>query len=128
MVWLMPRAQTAIGADYKIVGSVQAILPVQALIWVNFMGPLDIVNHLLNFVAPAAAMALLLVLSGGLLGSRSPVALGWWVRLGILFGVGGAVLVAGLVVLGRDGKMLTYAALVLACATCQWFLVRGWRV
>ena len=49
-------------------------------------------------------------------------------RLGILFGVGVAVLVAGLVVLGRDGKMLTYAALVLACATCQWFLVRGWRV
>ena len=72
-------------------------------------------------------VALLLVLSGGLLGSRSPVALGWWVRLGILFGVGVAVLVAGLVVLGRDGKMLTYAALVLACASCQWLLLRGWR-
>ena len=28
---------------------------------------------------------------------------------------------------GRDGKMLTYAALVVACATCQWVLVRGWR-
>ena len=92
------------------------------------MGPLDIVNHLLNFVAPAAAMALLLVLSGGLIGSRSPVALAWWVQLGILFGMGVAVLVAGLVVLGRDGKMLTYGALVLACATGQWFLVRGWRV
>jgi hypothetical protein len=23
--------------------------------------------------------------------------------------------------------MLTYAALVLGCATCQWVLVRGWR-
>ena len=34
---------------------------------------------------------------------------------------------AGLVVLGRVGKMLTYAALVLGCATCQWVLVRGWR-
>jgi len=41
--------------------------------------------------------------------------------------VGCAVLVAGLIVLGRDGKMLTYAALVLGCATCQWVLVRGWR-
>ena len=35
------------------------------------MGPLDIANHLLNFVAPAAAMALVLVLSGRLVGSRS---------------------------------------------------------
>ena len=103
-------------------------MPVQALIWVNFMGPLDIVNHLFNFVAPAAAIALVLVLCGGLIGSRSPLAMAWWVRLGILFAVGVAVLAAGLVVLGRDGKMLTYAALVLACATCQWFLVRGWRV
>ena len=25
--------------------------------------------------------------------------------------------------MGRDGKMLTYAALVLGCATCQWVLV-----
>ena len=33
---------------------------VQALIWVNSMGPLDIANHLLNCVAPAAAVALVL--------------------------------------------------------------------
>ena len=91
------------------------------------MGPLDIANHLLNFVAPAAAVALVLVLGGGLIGSRSPLAMAWWVRLGILFAVGVAVLAAGLVVWGRDGKMLTYAALVLACATCQWVLGRGWR-
>ena len=37
------------------------------------------------------------------------------------------VLAAGLVLWGRDGKMLTYAALVVACATCQWVLVRGWK-
>ena len=91
------------------------------------MGPLDIVNHLLNFVAPAAAVALVLVLGGGLIGSRSPLALAWWLRLGIVFAVGVAVLAAGLVVWGRDGKMLTYAALVVATASCQWFLVRGWK-
>ena len=98
------------------------------------MGPLDIANHLLNFVAPAAAVALVLVLGGGLIGSRSPLALAWWLRLGIVFAVGVAVLAAGLVVLaaglalwGRDGKMLTYAALVVATATCQWALVRGWK-
>jgi hypothetical protein len=42
-------------------------------------------------------------------------------------GVGTGVLVAGLVLFGRDGKMLSYAALVLTCASCQWALQRGWR-
>ena len=50
-----------------------------------------------------------------------------WLRWAILFAVGVAVLAAGLVLWGRDGKMLTYAALVVACATCQWVLVRGWK-
>ena len=100
---------------------------VQALIWVNSMGPLDIVNHPLNLVAPAAAMALVLVLSGCLVGSRSASAMSVWLRWAILFAVGVAVLAAGLVLWGRDGKMLTYAALVVACATCQWVLVRGWK-
>jgi hypothetical protein len=55
------------------------------------------------------------------------LALSWRAQVAINFVVGCAVLVAGLIVLGRDGKMLTYAALVLGCATCQWVLVRGWR-
>lgn len=91
------------------------------------MGPWDAFNHLLNFVAPAAAMAVLLGLSGRIFRSKTPVALSWWALVAIVFAVGVAVLAAGLVVWGRDGKMLTYAALVLACATCQWVLVRGWR-
>lgn len=99
----------------------------KALIWVNCMGLLDILNHLLNFVAPAAAIALVLVLAGRLVGSRTPVALSWWARWAILFAVGVATLAAGLVVWGRDGKMASYGMLVLACATCQWVLVRGWK-
>lgn len=95
--------------------------------WVNSMGPLDILNHLLNFVAPAAAVALVLVLSGRLVGSRSASAMAAWRRWLILWVVGVAVLAAGLVLWGRDGKMATYAALIVACATCQWVLVRGWK-
>ncbi|MFZ3124574.1 MAG: hypothetical protein WA129_05550 [Acidovorax sp.] len=91
------------------------------------MGPLDALNHVVNFLAPAAALALMLVLGGRLMRSKGALALSWWVQLAINFAVGAAVLVAGLVLLGRDGKMLTYAALVLACASCQWVLVRGWR-
>ena len=41
--------------------------------------------------------------------------------------LGSAVLAAGLVLWGRDGKMLTYGALVLAGGSCQWWLQRGWR-
>lgn len=97
------------------------------MIWVNAMGPLDIVNHLLNFVAPAAALALLLVIFGRFFRSKTPVALVWWAQAAIVFIVGVAVSVIGLVLWGRDGRMLTYAALVVACATCQWGLGRGWR-
>lgn len=91
------------------------------------MGPLDILNHLLNFVAPAAALALLLVLVGGWIGPQGRPALSVWRRFALLFAVGVAVLTAGLVLWGRDGKMLTYAALVLGCASMQWVLSRGWR-
>lgn len=91
------------------------------------MGPLDAFYHAVNFMAPAAALAVLLVLGGRLIRSKEALALSWRAQAAINFVVGCAVLVAGLVVLGRDGKMLTYAALVLGCATCQWVLVRGWR-
>lgn len=92
-----------------------------------FMGPFAALDHAVNFVAPAVALALLLVLGGRILRPKGPQALSWWSQVAINFVVGCGVLVAGLVVLGRDGKMLTYAALVLACASCQWLLVRGWR-
>lgn len=91
------------------------------------MGPLDLLNHLLNFVAPAAALALLMVVAGRFVVQKRAQALSWWAQTAIVFIVGVAVLAAGLVLGGRDGRMLTYAALVLVTATCQWLLARGWR-
>ena len=89
-------------------------------------------NHLLNFIAPAACVALLLVLlsrlSFGLFKSKQPLAQAWWAQTAIIFIVGVGILTAGLLVFGRDGKMMTYAALVLGSAVCQWVLVRGWKV
>ncbi len=84
-------------------------------------------DHLLNFLAPAAGVALLLVAGTRVLMRKRPPALSWRAQAAILFAVGAAVLVAGLVLFGRDGKMLTYGALVLACASSQWLLLRGWR-
>ena len=83
--------------------------------------------HLLNFAAPAAALALLLVPASCLFVRNSAKTIAWWTQAAIVFAVGCAVLVAGLWFLGRDGKVLTYAALVLATATCQWLLRRGWK-
>ena len=91
------------------------------------MDPLAALNHLLNFAAPAAALALLLVPGSRFVVQNSASALSWWAQLTIVFVVGCAVLLAGLWWLGRDGKVLTYAALVLATATCQWLLRRGWK-
>lgn len=91
------------------------------------MGPLDLLQHLLNFLAPAACLALLLpVLSRGLLRATAGRAR-WWVQVTVLFGLGVAVLAGGLWWLGRDGKMLTYAALVAVLASGQWALLRAWR-
>jgi hypothetical protein len=88
-------------------------------------------NHLLNFIAPAACVALLLVLlsrlSLGLFKSKQPLAQAWWAQAAIIFIVGVAISTAGLMVFGRDGKMMTYAALVVGAAVCQWILIRGWR-
>ena len=91
------------------------------------MGPLSAINHLLNFFAPAWAVALLLVIGCRLLMRKRSAARGLWLQWAVVAGVGCAILAFGLVGLGRDGKMLTYAGLVVACATAQWVLLRGWR-
>lgn len=102
-------------------------MPVIVLIWVMSMDALSAVNHLLNFVLPAFAVALLLVAGCKVFLRKRAATRGTLAQLGVLFGVGCLVLAAGLAWWGRDGKMLTYAALAVGCATAQWVLLRGWR-
>ena len=91
------------------------------------MGPIDLFSHLLNFIAPA------LVVGGGVaVFSRSfmkkstqPSVIWWFIAINSAVGAG--ILLAGLVLFGRDGKMLSYLALVLAVATSQWLVAGGWR-
>jgi hypothetical protein len=90
------------------------------------LNALDFLIHLLSFAAPALVVAVLVTL-GARLVLRGPGRPAWWVSL-LANGVTGLlVLGAGLWGFGRDGKMATYAALVVAVATVQWLVGRGWR-
>ena len=86
------------------------------------MGPLDVVYHLLNFFAPAivtgavGAGALKVLWRQALRGVS-------WKRLAWRSGLAGAlVLAAGLALWGRDGKMATYAVLVVTSALALWWV------
>ena len=89
-------------------------------------------DHLLNFIAPAAFVAWMLVLLARVFSrffrSKRPLAPGLWVQVAIVFIVNLLVLIAGLVIFGHDAKMLSYAALVLAASVCQWVMWRSWKV
>jgi hypothetical protein len=86
------------------------------------MGPLDALWHLLNFIAPAVGVALLAA-SLAKLSWRRELAAVPWRRLVLWTAAAGALaLVAGLVLLGRDGKMATYGALVVASAFALWWV------
>lgn len=88
------------------------------------MGLLALINHAVNFLAPALWLALGLPFAVVFFMKKRPLALSYIGCVALLFGVGSAVLIGGLVVFGRDGKMLTYLALVLALATTQTWLSR----
>ena len=87
----------------------------------------DIYFHLLNFAAPALVVALLLPLLGRPFFKPQGAFLPWWGQMLVNALAGVAVLYASLWWLGRDGKMVAYALMVLATASSQWLLVRGWR-
>lgn len=76
-------------------------------------------EHVLGFLFPALAVAAVLWLA---LRTRRSARLGRLGQAVVLASVGAAVLLTGLLVFGRDGKMLTYAALVLAQGTAAWWL------
>ncbi len=83
-------------------------------------------DHLLNFAAPAACVALLLMLLTQILGRFSnrkrSASHGRCAQLAIIFVVSLLALAAGLAIFGVDGKMASYAAMVVAAGSCHWVL------
>lgn len=91
------------------------------------MGPLDLINHLLNFMAPAVWVAVVVTLLTRFFMPKKAVALPLQRQVAINFVVCLAALTLGLLLFGRDGKMATYASMALLGATSQWVMLRGWR-
>lgn len=85
------------------------------------MGPLDALWHVTNLFVPALALGALAAALAKLLWWRelAPVT---WLRMAVPAALACAVVtLAGLVAFGRDGKMATYAGMVVACAFMLWW-------
>ena len=91
------------------------------------MNLLDLIRHALGFAAPAFVVAVLVAAAARVVLSPSARPPSWWLAVALNTLAGIAVLGVGLWYFGRDGKMATYAALVLAVATMQWLSGRAWR-
>jgi hypothetical protein len=86
------------------------------------LAPLAAFWHVLNFFAPALGLALIAPTLAKLLWWRA-LRKTRWARLAVWVGAACALVsVGGLLIFGHDGKMATYAAMVLACAATLWWL------
>jgi hypothetical protein len=85
------------------------------------MGPFDFLLHLLNFMMPALGVAALASAGAKLMWRKALAAVRWRRLFGFSFAAGLLVLVLGLILFGRDGRMATYGALVLATALALWW-------
>ena len=85
------------------------------------MDPLNLFWHLANFVLPAVGVGALTAALCKLMWRRSLARTPWFTLAWQASAAGLAVLIAGLVITGHDGRMVTYAGLVVACAAVPWF-------
>lgn len=85
------------------------------------MTPLSVFAHLAGFVAPALGVGFLLW-AGLRIRRKGRPGFGSAMQLSLLCVAGIGMLLAGLILFGRDGKIATYAALVLVQGTLAWWL------
>ena len=86
----------------------------------HLLDALDLFWHLANFVLPAIGVGALSAALCKLFWRRELARVSWLALAGQASAAGLAVLVAGLVITGHDGRMITYAGLVIACAVVPW--------
>ncbi len=85
------------------------------------MGPLDAIGHLLNLFLPALGLGALAAAAAKLAWRRNLAAVPWRCLALPACMASALVLLAGLALFGRDGKMATYGGMVVACAFTLWW-------
>jgi hypothetical protein len=85
------------------------------------MGPLDALIHLFNLIAPGFGLGLIAAALAKLLWRRELAAVSWRRLASWGAGASTVALLSGLAITGRDGRMATYGAMVLACAVALWW-------
>ena len=91
----------------------------------TLVGLFDVFFHLLNLIAPAVVVAGVLAFVGQKIIPPSPQAYATRTILLINALVGIAILILGMLVFGHDGKIATYALLIVVQAGVQVFLGQG---
>jgi len=91
------------------------------------MSLFGLLDHLLNFIAPALVVGLLVAAMAPVLMKKSRPHHSWLIQSAINSGANVLVLLAGMLIFGHDGKMATYAAMLLTCASSQWISGKAWR-
>lgn len=91
------------------------------------MGPVDVIWHVLNFFAPALGLGTLAAAGAKLLWRSELGSVSWRKLARDCILVCAAMLALGLLMWSRDGRMATYAAMVVACAVMLWWRIFGPR-
>lgn len=91
------------------------------------MPTIDFLNHLLGFIAPALFVGVVLAAGARVVWRKRAHLLPWYQMAAVNTLLGIVVLALGLVLGGQDGRMATYAMLVVALASCQWLMSGGWQ-
>lgn len=85
------------------------------------MSPLDALWHVLNFFAPALGVGLISASLAKFLWRRALKTTAWRRLVAWTTAANAIALLAALLLLGRDGTMLGYGAMLLACSVSLWW-------
>lgn len=86
------------------------------------MSPLGTLWHVLNFFAPALCVGLISAILAKLLWRRELKRTAWLRLASWATAANALALIAALLLLGRDGTMLGYGAMLMACSLALWWV------
>jgi hypothetical protein len=89
------------------------------------MGPFDLLNHLLNLMAPALVVGIVLAYVAPVFNRNWAVSRSGYAQAAINVVAGVVALLLGLWFFGHDGKMASYGLMVVLIASAQWFSARN---